>query len=192
MANLGEVFDATTVEPLGSYEVLPAGKYLAQIVDSEMRVTKDGMGKYLFLEVDVLEGRYAGRKLFDRLNLVNGNEKAVELARRTLSAICHATGVERVKDSSQFHLVPFIADVKVRPAKGQYDESNSIRYLARASAGVQQQQLMQQQPVQHSAQQWQQQPQQPPVGSAPTQPTPVVTNTVAANNMPWHDQAKRA
>jgi hypothetical protein len=178
MANLGEVFDATTVEPLGAYEALPAGKYLAQIVSSEMRVTKDGMGKYLFLEVDLLEGKYTGRKLFDRLNLVNSNEKAVELARRTLSSICHATGVEKVKDSSQFHLVPFIADVKVRPAKGQYDESNSIRYLPRANPGAQQQQVRQ--------------TQQPLHVSAPTQPASVPVNAVAANSMPWHNQAQQA
>jgi hypothetical protein len=34
-----------------------------------------------------------GRKIFDRLNLVNAEpDQAVEIAQRTLSAICHATG----------------------------------------------------------------------------------------------------
>ena len=45
MANLGTTFDATNVEPAKPYEVLPPGKYPAQIVASEMRVTKDGMGQ---------------------------------------------------------------------------------------------------------------------------------------------------
>jgi hypothetical protein len=30
-------------------ELLPAGKYRAQIVESEMRVTRNGMGQFLWL-----------------------------------------------------------------------------------------------------------------------------------------------
>ena len=66
------------------------------IVNSEMRATTDGTGQLLWLELDVLEGAYAGRKLFDRLNLVNANPTTVEIAQRTLSAICHATGLMQV------------------------------------------------------------------------------------------------
>ena len=64
-----------------------------------MRPTKDGGGQYLWLELDVLEGPLAGRKLFDRLNLVNASAQTVEIAQRTLSAICHATGRLQVQDS---------------------------------------------------------------------------------------------
>lgn len=129
MSSLGQTFDATAVEPLGTYEVLPPGKYLVQIVASEMRVTKDGRGQYLYLELDVLEGNYTGRKLFDRLNLVNANPDTVQIAQRTLSSICRAVGKMQVSNSEQLHLVPMIADVRVRPPNGQYGESNSIRYL---------------------------------------------------------------
>jgi hypothetical protein len=129
MANLGNRFDATTVDPLKPHDVLPPGRYLVQIVDSEMRVTKDGMGQYLWMELDVLEGEYAGRKLFDRLNLVNNNATAVEIAQRTLSAICHAVGRMQVQDSEELHLVPMIADVKVQPPQNGYGESNTLRYL---------------------------------------------------------------
>lgn len=133
MAIFAQTFDANTVEP-SNFDVFPAGKYLAQIVSSEMRPTKDGRGQYLFLELDILEGPFAGRKLFDRLNLVNDNPDTVDIATRTLSAICRATGQMQVKDSEQLHLIPLIADVRVRPPKGQYGESNSIRYLPRNAA----------------------------------------------------------
>jgi uncharacterized protein DUF669 len=129
MARLGETFDATTVEPNKPFEPLPPGRYLVQIVNSEMRPTKDGMGQLLWLELDVLEGEYAGRKLFDRLNLVNANPTTVEIAQRTLSAICHATGKMQVDDSEQLHLIPLIADVKVQPPKNGYDASNSLCYM---------------------------------------------------------------
>jgi hypothetical protein len=42
----------------------------------------------------------------------------------------------QVKDSEQLHLIPLIADVRVRPPKGQYGESNSIRYLPRNAAAA--------------------------------------------------------
>ena len=129
MARLGETFDATTIEPNKPLEALPPGRYAVQIVTSEMRPTKDGMGQYLWLELDVLEGEYAGRKLFDRLNLVNSNPTTVEIAQRTLSAICHAVGKMQVDYSEQLHLIPLIADVKVQPPKNGYDASNTLRYL---------------------------------------------------------------
>ena len=49
MARFDTSFDATSVEPTTAYELLPAGKYRAQIVESEMRVTKNGMGQFLWL-----------------------------------------------------------------------------------------------------------------------------------------------
>ena len=33
--------------PIQPLEVLPPGKYIAQIVNSDMRLTKDGTGQYL-------------------------------------------------------------------------------------------------------------------------------------------------
>ena len=65
MARFATSFDATSVEPTTAYELLPAGKYRAQIVESEMRVTKNGMGQFLWLMLDILEGEHKGRKIFD-------------------------------------------------------------------------------------------------------------------------------
>ena len=172
MASFGHTFDASSIEPSTGYEVLPPGKYLAQIVASEMRVTKDGHGQYLYLEVDILEGQYAGRKLFDRLNLVNANPDTVQIAQRTLSSICRAVGKMQVSNSEQLHLIPLIADVRVRPPKGMYGESNSIRYLPRNAV-----------------------PATAPTAAAPTAPiaarpvTAAPTSTPAANGLPWKRQA---
>ena len=136
MADLGATFDATTVDPAAGFELFPVGKYVVQIVGSEMRPTKDGGGQYLWLELDVLEGPLAGRKLFDRLNLVNASAQTVEIAQRTLSAICHATGRLQVQDSADLHLIPMIADVTVKPPKNGYGESNKVIYLPLERGGV--------------------------------------------------------
>ncbi len=129
MARFDTSFDATSVEPTTAYELLPAGKYRAQIVESEMRVTKNGMGQFLWLMLDILEGEHKGRKIFDQLNLVNPNPTTVEIAQRTLSAICHATGKMHVSDSEELHLIPMTIQVKIRPPKNGYGESNAIVYL---------------------------------------------------------------
>ena len=161
MASFGQTFDASAVEPLGNYEVLPPGKYVAQIIASEMRPTKDGAGQYLYLEIDILEGAARGRRLFDRLNLINGNPEAVLIAQRTLSSICRAVGKLQVSNSEQLHLLPLVADVKVRPPKGQYGESNSIRYLPCSAVAA---------------------PQAPAAVAAPRAMAPA---PAAANPMPW-------
>ena len=129
MARFDTSFDATSVEPTTAYELLPAGKYRAQIVESEMRVTRNGMGQFLWLMLDILEGEQKGRKIFDQLNLVNPNLTTVEIAQRTLSAICHATGKMHVSDSEELHLIPMTIQVKIKPPKNGYGESNAIAYL---------------------------------------------------------------
>jgi hypothetical protein len=116
MASLNGTFDANNVEPSAPRELLPPGEYIVQIVESEMADTKNGSGQMLKLTMDIVDGQHTGRKLWDRLNLVNPNAQAVEIAQRTLSAICHATGQLQVHDSEQLHFKPMVAVVKVKPA----------------------------------------------------------------------------
>ena len=129
MASLNGTFDATEVAPAVPLEVLPPGKYLAHLIESEMLPTKAGDGQYLKLVFEILEGPAARRKIFDQLNLVNRNPTTVEIAQRTLSAICHATGRMHVSDSEELHLIPMTIQVKIRPPKNGYGESNAIAYL---------------------------------------------------------------
>lgn len=137
MANLGGTFDANQVEPNAPYEVIPEGEYRIQITNSSMENTKDNTGQYLKLELEIMEGQQAGRKLFDRLNLVNRNQQAMEIAQRTLSAICHAVGVLTVNDSEQLHMRPMLAKVKVVDRKDRPGEkSNEIGSYKAAGAGA--------------------------------------------------------
>jgi len=115
MAQLNQHFDANTVEPAAPLELLPPGRYVAQIVQSEMRATKTGNGQLLWLELDVIEGPHQGRKIWDQLNLVNPNQQTVEIAQRALSAICHAVGQLLVNDSEQLHLRLLQVTLAVEP-----------------------------------------------------------------------------
>lgn len=127
MAFIGGTFDASSVEPSAPFEIIPAGDYRVQITNSSMESTKAGTGSFLKLELEIMDGQQAGRKIFDRLNLDNPNAQAVEIAQRTLSAICHAVGVLTVSNSEDLHLRPMTAKVKVVERKDRAGEvSNEI------------------------------------------------------------------
>ena len=129
MAKIG--FNAATVEPTAAYDVLPADKYLAMAIASELKPTKTGSGEYLQLTFEVIDGQFKGRKIFDRLNIRNSNKTAEDIAQRALSALCHAVGVIELDDSDQLHDKPVVLDVAIDPAKGEYAASNRVKgYLA--------------------------------------------------------------
>lgn len=119
-------FNAANVEP-NDFSPIPAGRYLAAIVASEMKDTKAKTGSYLELEFEILEGEYKGRKLWDRLNLANPNEKAVEIAQGTLSAICRAVNVMQPKDSAELHNLPLTVIVAVEKRQDNGEDSNRIK-----------------------------------------------------------------
>jgi hypothetical protein len=127
MSNLSSYnFNAEEVEPSSSYDPIPAGWYKAIISNSEMKPTRDGYGEYLSLTLQIIEGQYENRLVFARLNLKNANEKAVDIARKDLAAICRAVGVMSPRSSEELHDKPLMIKVKVRPAQGEYDASNDI------------------------------------------------------------------
>lgn len=113
MANLQSAFAEGqyipgSVEP-ASFDDLPAGDYPVIIVDSEMKDTKDRMGQYLNLTLQIIGEQHKGRKLFDRLNLINRNQVAAQIAKQQLESICRAIGMrDAISDSVQLHNKPFI------------------------------------------------------------------------------------
>lgn len=120
-------FDATQVAPDMGFETIPAGWYNAMIDESEMKPTKDGSGAYLNCRFNIIDGQYANRKVFMRLNLRNANPTAQEIAYKQLSAIAHAVGVLHVQDSAQLHGIPMKIKVKLhKDSTGQYEDSNEI------------------------------------------------------------------
>jgi len=135
-------FNAATVQPAAALDPIPSGWYNAQIVGSEMKPTSAGDGAFLALEIQVMDGPYAGRKVYDRLNLQNKNPVAVEIAYKQLSAICHAVNVIQVQDSQQLHGRPLQVKVSLRPASTgedgkSYDANNEVKgYKAIENGGA--------------------------------------------------------
>ncbi len=112
-----------------SFEPIPAGLYKLQVVDSRLQDTKSGSGQMLVLTLDVLEGQYANRKIWDQLNIINDNPEAQRIAQRALADLCLLVGVQSLTDSEQLHFKPFTARVTIVPDKtGQYGPQNRVRY----------------------------------------------------------------
>jgi|SRR5690625_301478 len=168
MGNLSG-FNAHEVEPEQAFGPLPAGWYTAMIVDSTMKPTKAGTGEYLELRLDIIDGEHEGRVVFDRLNLNNPNSVAVEIAQRTLSSICHATGVMQPNDSSDLHNIPMQIKLAISPATDRYDASNDVKGYKPAGKGA---------PAPKA-----------PAAAAPAQPAPAVAAAPAAapaaGKKPW-------
>ena len=120
-------FNALEVEPSTTFQPLPADWYKCVITEAEERVTSKGNGSFLLLSIEVIDGNYSGRKVFDRLNLKNPNPTAVEIAQRSLSSICRAISVNSPKDSSELCDKPMMVKLAVRAASGDYEASNDVK-----------------------------------------------------------------
>lgn len=131
-------FDSRTVAPAQAFTLLPAGDYLVRAIKSEITPAKSGNGTVLNMTFEVLEGEFANRKIFSRMNIVNASAQAQEIAQRLLSSLCHAVGVEILNDpAAQLHGRPAIANVTIEKSKDpQYGDKNEIRaFTAYKGAG---------------------------------------------------------
>jgi hypothetical protein len=133
MANLGDTFDPSTISA-SSYDPLPVGEYRAEIIASEVKPTKNGLGQYLQIEMQILDGEYASRHVWDRLNLWNQNAQTVEIAQRTLKQLCDAVGSGPITDSEELHQRPFVLKVRMTANKQTGEMQNAFNYKAEGDA----------------------------------------------------------
>ena len=87
-------FNAREVAPAtGGTDAVPEGWYTVVATKSELAHTKTSDGVILKLTFEIVEGKYSGNAIFENMNVQNPNNKAVEIALRNLSALCHAINV---------------------------------------------------------------------------------------------------
>jgi hypothetical protein len=110
----------------GGFAPIPEGDYTAAIVASHWKDTKAKTGKMLVYKMKIMDGQYAGKFLFENLNLINPNPVAVEIANKTNNSICKACGCYNVEDSEELHGILFGITVKVEPASANYPANNKI------------------------------------------------------------------
>jgi len=70
-----------------NYDPIPDGEHTCIINSSAWKDSSSG-GNYLEIEFSIFGGQFEGRMIWDRLNLVNKNDMAVQIAREGLARFC--------------------------------------------------------------------------------------------------------
>ncbi|MBS1165673.1 MAG: hypothetical protein H6R00_1698 [Proteobacteria bacterium] len=116
-------------------QLLPRGDYQAHVVESAVVPTASGRGEMLKLTFEVLTGDFRGRRLVERLNIVNAHATAQRIAQEMLARLCTAAGLAGIVDSEELHGIAVMIRVDIRPASGDYGEQNIIKdYRAPAAS----------------------------------------------------------
>jgi len=135
-------FNADKVDPRPDFDPVPAAKYVAMIIDSEVRPTKAGTGSYLQLKFQILEGEFKDRLVWARFNLDNPNPKAVQIAQAELSALCRAINVMVFQETADLHNLPVVINVKCKKRQDSDEYQNEIKgYSRKETAASQPQQV---------------------------------------------------
>jgi hypothetical protein len=121
-----------------SYELMPAGFYVAQVTESEITPLKSGLGQALKLTFEVLQDGFRNRKVWARLNIRHsGSPEAERIANEQLRELCEAIGVVRMTDTVELHNKPVSIRVKIREDKsGQYEAQNEVIGFKAAAGGA--------------------------------------------------------
>jgi hypothetical protein len=129
MVALPQQFNTADLPDTGGNSVLiPPGQYQALIVESELKATSKGDGQMLVLKVVLTQGQYANTEFTERLNIINPNPKAVEIAYKTLARISEAVGMTQTPaDSTHLHNKPFMVTIETEPGSPWTDKDNVQR-----------------------------------------------------------------
>lgn len=136
MAFLDQEFVAADLPQGNSYDVLPEGWYNATITKADIQATKDGTGQYIKVRYDITGPTHQGRVVFGNLNIRNASVKAEEIGRQQLGELMRSIGLAKVTDTDQLIGGNLQIKVAIRPASGQYGESNEIKGFKAISGGA--------------------------------------------------------
>lgn len=129
MAKFGKKKWQDDQERMGSFEPIPKDDYLAKVVESEIKKTKNKDGQFARFVWEIAKGEYKGRKIFNNINFDNPNPEAVEMADKEIASMCDALGlkVSKFKDTKQAHGIICTLSIGVKEAEGNYDAQNVIK-----------------------------------------------------------------
>jgi hypothetical protein len=112
-----------------SFELIPAGDYVAQIVEANIRQPKSGDGHMLALTWRICEGECEGRQIWETLCYQHSNPTTQDIARKKLKDLCVAFGItEQVSDPESFLFKPAKVRIGIQSDKyGQFDDKNFVK-----------------------------------------------------------------
>lgn len=123
-------------------EPIPPGQYFCVLVGTEEKTSQKSGGRYIEFRWELEPAKhpeFAGKQLFDRLNLWHDKQEVRKIASGTLRNICDAVGKSGlVQDTQELHGLMAVLRVTVRPAREengkQYGASNEVKGYRNPSA----------------------------------------------------------
>jgi hypothetical protein len=107
---------------------IPSGEYAAKVLTAEVRDSKTGTGSYILVRFSILDQKFAGRFVSEFITLKSPSEYAQEAGRLGLRKLLEAAGLDPEADPDLVDVQGkrMMATVVVRPAKGDFPESNLV------------------------------------------------------------------
>jgi len=118
-----------------TYDVVPAGWYVAQITDAEVKQTKSGTGEYIKIRYDIQGPTSQRRVVFGNLNVKNANPAAEKIGRQQLGDIMRSVGLSAVTDTDQLLGTTMQIKIDIRESE-QYGPSNEVKAWKALAAGM--------------------------------------------------------
>lgn len=117
--------DKSEVVEMGSFSTpVPPGKYLAMVIDSEIKDTQSG-GEMLSLTFEIVQGEQKNRKLWHNFNIKHEKPDVVKRANGELIALCSALDVVVKTSTSELH--DKILCIEVKHRKETYKGEATVR-----------------------------------------------------------------
>lgn len=159
MADLRGRYDAEA-KPDSGFEILPEGYYTVKVVGGEWKDSKakdeNGRlkgGRYLQINMEVIDGQHQGSVIVDRFNLENSSEKAVSIANSQFAALRRAVGILNPKDTADMAGPRFQLFLKCEKRRDDPDKmSNRVqRYIEKGQTANSPQQAPREAPYARNA-----------------------------------------
>lgn len=128
MALLDKTFK-TDEEADAGFKLIPEGTICTVMIkESDIKTTRAGNGEYIKITLEVMDdGEFNGNKLWHNFNVVNPNEKAVQIGRGQLKRLNQILGIAELEDTAELHGQPFRIQVGIQKGTGGYDDQNNIK-----------------------------------------------------------------
>ena len=106
---MATMFDPSKVDD-NAFPVVPEGTYRCLVENAEIKTTKSGTGRYVQVNLSVLDQPHKGAKVMAFLNFENQNQTAQNIGRAQLKKFLASFGVTQALDLDQ---IGFLAKNKV-------------------------------------------------------------------------------
>lgn len=113
----------------GGGVVVPRDRYLLNIVEGEVKRNSKNTGDLFEYKAEIIEGEFAGVKVFGNINVTHQNVTAQKIGQAQLAALAEATGIGKnnLTDTDQVLFQPFYADLDIETyQKNGQDKERSV------------------------------------------------------------------